>query len=60
MEAIRTLDHKKEIDVLESKGIIHALRYQKDLEEAASAYKDISEVLANESTLRRLLRNYSR
>ena len=36
---------------LEELGIAHAIRGQKDLEEAAGAYKDIDEVMANQSDL---------
>lgn len=36
---------------LEEQGIAHAIRGQKDLEEAAGAYKDIDEVMANQSDL---------
>ena len=36
---------------LEEQGIVHAIRGQKDLEEAAVAYKDIDEVMANQSDL---------
>lgn len=50
-EAVRTLSLDAEVEKLESQGIIHALRGRNDLEEAAGAYKDISEVLANESDL---------
>lgn len=50
-EAVRTLSLQDEIEKLESRGIIHAIRCQKDLEEAASAYKDIDEVMANQADL---------
>lgn len=36
---------------LEEQGIVHAIRGQKDLEEAAGAYKDIDEVMANQMDL---------
>ena len=36
---------------LEELGIVHAIRGQKDLEEAAGAYKDIEEVMANQADL---------
>ncbi|MCI7634177.1 MAG: RtcB family protein [Bacteroidales bacterium] len=36
---------------LEELGIVHAIRGQKDLEKAAGAYKDIDEVMANQSDL---------
>lgn len=49
--AIDKLDMKEEIAKLESKGIIHAIRCQKDMQEASGAYKDIEEVIANELDL---------
>ena len=36
---------------LESQGIVHAIRGQTDLEEAAGAYKNIDEVMANQADL---------
>lgn len=50
-EAVRTLSLDAEVERLESQGIIHAIRGQHDLEEAAGAYKNIADVLANESDL---------
>ncbi len=44
-EAIRTLNLSEEVRKLEEKGILHAIRSQRDLEEATSAYKDISQVM---------------
>jgi len=38
-QAIRELDLKKEIAILDKKGVIHAVRNEKDLDEAPSAYK---------------------
>ena len=58
-EAVRTLDFDAEVSRLESRGIIHALRGRSDLEEAAGAYKDIDEVLANESDLVRVVTELS-
>lgn len=49
--AIKTLDMKAEIEQLEAKGIIHAIRCQDDMQEASGAYKDIDTVIANESDL---------
>lgn len=49
--AIHTLDMKAEVKNLEAKGIIHAIRCQDDMQEASGAYKDIEEVIANESDL---------
>ena len=42
---------KAEVSRLEEQGIAHAIRGQKDLEEAAGAYKDIDEVMANQMDL---------
>ena len=44
-KAIKSLDLHKEVKMLEEKGIIHSIRSQRDLEEAASAYKDIHKVM---------------
>ena len=44
-EAIRSLDLAAEVEKLEKKGVLHALHSQRDLEEAASAYKDIALVM---------------
>lgn len=49
----------KEMARLDALGIIHALRYQKDLEEAPGAYKDIDEVMANQQDLVRILTELS-
>lgn len=54
-EAVNTLSLEDEIASLDEKGIIHAIRCRNDLEEAASAYKDIDEVLANEQDLVRIV-----
>jgi len=50
-QAVRELDLDYERGILEKKGIIHSLHSRKDLEEAAGAYKDISEVMANQKDL---------
>ena len=50
-EAVRTLNLEDEIHKLDEKGIVHAIRCQQDLEEAASAYKNIEEVLSQEMDL---------
>ena len=49
--AINELSLKDEVEKLESQGIVHAIRCQKDLEEAPGAYKDIDEVMANQKDL---------
>ena len=49
--AIRTLDLDEEKRKLDELGIIHAIRVKSDLEEASSAYKDISQVMALQQDL---------
>ena len=49
--AINTLNMAAEVALLESKGIVHAIRCQDDMQEASGAYKDIEEVIANELDL---------
>jgi len=49
--AIRNLDLEEEKRKLDELGIIHSIRHKNDLEEAASAYKDISQVMAFQSDL---------
>jgi len=50
-QAQRELDMKTEVSRLERQGILHALRHKRDLEEAAGAYKDITEVIRNQRDL---------
>jgi tRNA-splicing ligase RtcB len=50
-EACRTLSLEHEKGLLDSKGIIHAVRNVADLEEAAGAYKDIDEVMREQADL---------
>lgn len=50
-QAIKTLSLEDEIKKMESKGIVHSIRSQRDLDEAASAYKDIDQVIALETDL---------
>ena len=50
-QAQKQLNLEKERQLLESKGIIHALRSKRDLEEAAGAYKDIADVMAKQADL---------
>lgn len=50
-QAQKQLDLSAEIARLEAQGIIHALRGKRDLEEAAGAYKDIEEVMAQQGDL---------
>ena len=49
--AIASLDLQAEVAQLESKGIVHAIRSQDDMQEATGAYKDIEEVIANQTDL---------
>lgn len=50
-EAVKTLSLDEEKRRLDEKGIVHAIRCQRDLEEAASAYKNIEEVIEQELDL---------
>ena len=52
--AIRNLDLEEEKRKLDELGIIHSIRGKTDLEEASSAYKDISQVMAFQSDLVRI------
>ena len=49
--ARKTLNIKQEIANLDKKGIIHAIRGEKDLDEAPGAYKDIEQVMENQKDL---------
>ncbi|MDR2840916.1 MAG: RtcB family protein [Paludibacter sp.] len=49
--AIRTLNLQDEQRKLDEQGIIHSIRSQDDLDEASSAYKDISQVMAFQADL---------
>ena len=50
-QAQRQLDLKEEIRHLEQQGIVHSIRHKKDLDEAAGAYKDITQVMDNQRDL---------
>ena len=50
-QARKELVLKDEKGKLDKKGIIHAIRGQKDLDEASGAYKDIDEVMENQKDL---------
>jgi len=50
-QAIRELNLEDERKRLDEKGIIHAIRTQKDLDEASGAYKDIDLVMENQKDL---------
>jgi tRNA-splicing ligase RtcB len=49
--AQKELSFEGEIEILENQGIVHGLRNVKDLDEATGAYKNIDEVMANQSEL---------
>ncbi len=49
--AKKNLNLEEEIAKLDKLGVIHAIRSQSDLEEAASAYKDITQVMAFQKDL---------
>lgn len=50
-EAVKSLNLVEEIQKLDEKGIVHAIRCQEDLEEASSAYKNIEKVIEQEADL---------
>ncbi len=50
-QAQRDLDLQGEIARLNDMGVIHAIRHQKDLDEAPGAYKDIHQVMENQKDL---------
>lgn len=50
-EAVRTLNFAEEKRKLDSMGILHSIKKQRDLDEAMSAYKDIEEVMKNQQDL---------
>jgi tRNA-splicing ligase RtcB len=52
--AIRNLDLEEEKRKLDELGIIHSIHGKSDLEEASSAYKDISQVMAFQNDLVRI------
>ncbi|MBI4648858.1 MAG: RtcB family protein [Bacteroidia bacterium] len=54
-QAIKTLDLEEEKTRLDKLGIIHSIRHKRDLDEAASAYKDISQVMNLQSDLVKIL-----
>ena len=50
-QATRELNLEDEKKLLDDQGIIHGIRNTSDLDEAAGAYKDISEVMENQKDL---------
>lgn len=53
--ARNTLNLQEEIAELDKKGIVHAVRHQKDLDEAPGSYKDIDVVMENQKDLVEIL-----
>lgn len=54
-QAQKTLNLQDEIKRLDDLGVVHGIRHEKDLDEAAGAYKDIDEVMENQKDLVRIL-----
>lgn len=54
-QAQRSLDLEHEMKFLDDQNIVHAIRHTKDLDEASSAYKDIHEVMSNQTDLAEIL-----
>jgi tRNA-splicing ligase RtcB len=50
-QAQRELNLQAEVKRLDALGVVHGIRNQKDLDEAAGAYKDIETVMDNQSDL---------
>ncbi|NWN91108.1 RtcB family protein [Marinobacter adhaerens] len=50
-QARKRLDLKEEVDALKRQGILHAIRNRRDLDEAPGSYKDIDEVMQNQTDL---------
>ena len=50
-EAMNTINLEAEIALLDSQNIVHGIRTRSDLDEAPSAYKNIDEVIVQESDL---------
>ncbi len=54
-KAEETLNLEEEIKKMDDKGIIHGMRHKADLDESASAYKNIDEVMKNQEDLVEIL-----
>ncbi len=54
-QAQRELDLAEQAEILNSQGILHSIRSEKDLDEAPGAYKDISTVMDNQKDLVKIL-----
>lgn len=50
-QARKTLNLQEERNMLTDQGILHAIRNRSDLDEAPSSYKDIDEVMENQTNL---------
>jgi tRNA-splicing ligase RtcB len=50
-KARKTLDFKEEVESLKQRGVLHAMRGRKDLDEAPGSYKDIDTVMRNQTDL---------
>lgn len=50
-QAREQLDLEEEKERLDKLGVVHSIRTKEDLDEASSAYKDISSVMSNQSDL---------
>lgn len=50
-QARKQLSLKEEVKMLKEQGILHAIRHRSDLDEAPSSYKDIVEVMENQTDL---------
>ena len=58
-QAIRTLNLEEEMHKMDALGIIHSMNSLKDLDEAASAYKDISLVMNQQADLVKIIHELS-
>jgi len=54
-QAIRELDLKNEIKILNEQNIVHGLRNKNDLDEATGSYKNVDEVVENSKDLVKVL-----
>lgn len=50
-QARKKLSLQEEVESLKDQGILHAIRHKSDLDEAPGSYKDIDEVMANQTDL---------
>lgn len=58
-KAIKNLNLREEVEKLSKKGIIHSITKKKDLDEAPSAYKNISEVMRLQKDLVKVINELS-